>query len=333
MELVRKGLEFLSQPRRKAWWAKHGLCEFLLLLRRRRPGAAIGYVIAAITGWRIYDTYIRYLSWRFGDSIEKDVRGNRMQLDLRDNGISRDLFLYGVREQVGARILDQELRELRDEQDSGIVVEVGANIGYFALLEMNALGDETNLIAFEPDHRNIDRLETNLDLNDYLNSASVEQAAVGPECGRAELQLASHSNLNQIRSDTVIEGNHDTERTTVVDMWSIDAYLDAHDHMPESVVAVRMDIEGYETEVLRGMESVLRADGPTVISLEVHANVLDRDAHEELLGTFDDYGFEVVTALTETITAAPFVGCIDEDDLQSLVDYERAYNLVLKKPG
>lgn len=333
MELLRKGLAFLSQPRRKLWWAKHGLCEFLLLLRQKRPGAVVGYLFAAVTGWRIYDAYLRYYSARTDGPIEREIQGNRMQLDLNDNGISRDLFLYGVREQVGARILQHELERLSGEQESPLVVEVGANIGYFALIEMDALGDDTELIAFEPDDRNIDLLETNLMLNDRLESVRIEHSAVGSECGTAQLQISSHSNLNQIRSDTVIEQNYDTDRTVAVDMWSIDEYLDVHSYSAESVVAIRMDIEGYETEVLKGMESVLSADGPTLISLEMHANVLEYEVRKKLLDRFDDHGFEVVAALTESITADPFVGCMEDEDLQSLTEYERAYNVILKKPA
>lgn len=333
MELARKGFAFLSDPREKAWWAKHGLCEFRLLLRRRRLGAAVGYLVAAVTGWRIYDLYLRYLVWRYGNGIEREIRGNRMRLDLSDNGISRDLFLYGGRERVGTEIFERELRRLGGENDNDLAVEIGANIGYFALIEMDALGEGAELVAFEPDDGNADLLETNLALNDRLDDASVERAAVGPERGTAELQLSSHSNLNQIRSETVIEDNHDTDETVTVDMWSIDEYLAEHGRAPDSVVAVRMDIEGYETEVLRGMETVLRADGPTVISLEVHANALDYETRAELLDRFDEHGFEIVAALTESITADPFVGRMDVEDLQSLADYERAYNLILKKPA
>ncbi len=333
MELARKGFAFLSDPREKAWWAKHGLCEFRLLLRRRRFGAAVGYLVAAATGWRIYDFYLRYLVWRYGNGIEREIRGNRMQLDLSDNGISRDLFLYGGREQVGSEIFERELQRLSDEDASDIVVEIGANIGYFALIEMDALAEDAELVAFEPDDGNADLLETNLALNDRLDAASIERAAVGPERGTAELQLSSYSNLNQVRSETVIEDNHDTDETVSVDMWSIDEYLDENDLPPDAVVAARMDIEGYETEVMRGMEAVLRADGPTVISLEVHANELDRDARTALLDRLADHDFEVVAALTESITAEPFVGRMDGEDLQSLADYERAYNLIVKKPG
>lgn len=333
MELLRKGLAFLSDPKEKAWWAKHGLCEVRLLLRRGRLGAVAGYLFAAATGWRIYDLYLRYLGWRYGDWIEREIRGNRMALDLSDNGISRDLFLYGGREQVGTEILERELRCLDGTNDPELVIEIGANIGYFALIEMDALDEGAELVAFEPDDSNADLLKTNLALNDRLDAATIERTAVGPERGTAELQLSSHSNLNQIRSETVIEDNHDTDETITVDMWSIDEYLDESDYAPDAVAAVRMDIEGYETEVLRGMETVLRADGPTVISLEVHANVLEYDARAELMDQFDEHGFEVVAALTESITADPFVGRIDDAGLQSLADYERAYNLILKKPG
>lgn len=333
MELVRKFRAFLSDPPRKLWWVKHRIGEIQLLIRRKRLGALLGYLTAAITGWNVYDRYIERVAERHDGTIEREIRGNRMELNLDDEGISRDLFLYGVREQRGTEIFERELERVRDDVDEGLVLEIGANIGYFALMELDALGDSAEVIAFEPDERNTSLLERNLELNGYRDRATIEQAAVGPECGTAELELSSHSNLNKVRAETTPEWRYDTGESVTVDMWSVDEYLLEKDRSPDSVVAVRMDIEGHEVEVLQGMGSILEADGPLILSIEVHANILDSPQIQHLLDILDRYGFEVVEALTETITIDPFVGTKEVDDLQSLADCEMAYNLIVKKPA
>ena len=256
-----------------------------------------------------------------------------MELDLRDEGLSRDLFIYGVREEVGTEIFERELRRITGFVDDPVVLEIGANIGYFALMELNTLGDSTSLVAFEPDERNAALLERNLELNGYRDAATIERAAIGPECGTAEFELLDHSNLNKVRATSTVDPNYDVERTITVDMWSIDEYLEEHDIDPRAVVAARMDVEGYEVEVLRGMDRLLAADGPLVLSLEIHPGRLDTSELRDLGERLDDNGFEAVEALTESVTAYPFVETNrrEVDSLRFLPENGPAYNLVLVK--
>ncbi|MDF9745978.1 FkbM family methyltransferase [Natrinema salsiterrestre] len=331
MEVLRKFRAFVSDPKGKVWWAKHSVGEILLLIRQRRLGALISYFIAAVTGWRVYDYYIDWIGKRNGMTIRREIRGNPMVLNLEDEGLSRDLFLYGVREQRGIQIFEQELKQIRDEVDNGLVLEIGANIGYFALMELEVLRDSAEVIAFEPDERNTKLLEQNLELNGYRNRTTIERVAIGPECGKAELELSTHSNLNKIRAPSTSSWRYDTGESITVDMWSVDEYLTKQNHSPESVIAVRMDIEGLEVEVLQSLKPVLEADGPLVLSLEVHANLLDLEKTQHLLDILDHHGFIVAGALTETITIEPFVSPKDVDDIQDLSDCEMAYNLIVTK--
>lgn len=334
MELVRKLRGLVTKPKLKLWWAAHNVGRIPLLIRRRRPGALLGYFVSELTGWRVYDSYIEFLARRSGETVKREIRRNRMELNLRDKGLSRDLFIYGVREERGTEIFERELEQVADSIDDGVVVEIGANIGYFALTELAALNDSTSLIAFEPDERNASLLERNLELNGYLDVATVERAAVGPECGTVQFELSAHSNLNKVQTPSTADPVYDTGRTITVDMWSIDEYLEANDIDPGSVIAARMDVEGYEVEVVRGMERLLAADGPTVLSLEIHPSRLDSDDINDLAERVDEHGFELVEALTENITVYPLVDrCTrDIDSVRSIPTDGPAYNLILTKP-
>lgn len=331
MELLRKLRSFLSDPKMKLWWLRRRFGAVFLLLQRRRFGALVGYFVAAVTGWHPYDLYLQFLSRRRDGSIQREIRGNTMALNLEDRGLSRDLFLYGVREQRGTELFERELERSAADIDDGVVLEIGANIGYFALAELDALGESAELIAFEPDKRNIPLLERNLELNGHREAATIECAAVGPESGTAELELSSHTNLNKLRALTAESGDTDPGESVPVDVWSIADYLSEHDVSPESVVAVRMDIEGYEVEVLQNLDCVLGAPGPLVLSIEVHPGIRDPEAIRWLLDLLDSHGFDVVGSLTERITVEPFAGTYDVDDVSSLPDTGPAYNLIVKK--
>src|SRR3989338_3697422 len=68
------------------------------------------------------------------DIIVKNVQGNGMYLDLKDEGISKDLILDGIREPESTREIAKILKT------GNVVVEAGANIGYYALMESRLIG-------------------------------------------------------------------------------------------------------------------------------------------------------------------------------------------------
>ena len=333
MELFRKIRGLLTKPKSKLWWAAVNFGRIPLLVRRRRPGAIVGYVVGGITGWSVYDYYIKYLAQRSEGRIESEIRGNKMELNLRDAGLSRDLFIYGVREERGTELLERELEKVSQSVENGVVLEIGANIGYFALAELRVLEEGASLIAFEPDERNANLLERNLELNGYRDVATIERAVIGPSCGTAEFELTEHSNLNKVRSASTSDPVYDTGRTITVDEWSVDEYLDVHEIEPDSVVAARMDVEGYEVSVIRGMTELLAADGPLVLSMEIHPARLDPEDIHYLEAQLAENGFSIVDALTETITAYPLVRTCSREIkcVDSLPIDGPAYNIILKK--
>ena len=89
-----------------------------------------------------------------------------MFLDLQDRGISRTLLLFGERELEHKKMLEEVL------EPGMSVLDIGANIGYYALMELNLIGKTGNLIAVEPSPSNVDLLKRNLSLNGYLGLKS-----------------------------------------------------------------------------------------------------------------------------------------------------------------
>ena len=65
----------------------------------------------------------------------QNVQGSKMILDSRDNGLCRELFIHnGLREPECTRIFQNELH------DGMVVVDIGANIGYYLLMEARRVG-------------------------------------------------------------------------------------------------------------------------------------------------------------------------------------------------
>jgi FkbM family methyltransferase len=223
---------------------------------------------------------IMYLLSKNGE-IVKTVQGNRMILNLNDLGISRELALYGVHERNSTayvkKIITPGMR----------ILEVGANIGYYAMIESRLAGESGHLYAFEPSPFNIDLLRRNLELNNFRNY-DIYPNAVGGKRGRAKFYVDSRSNLSGFikREGAEYAGVVDVEMVTLDDFLK-----------DKKVDFIRMDVEGYEREILKGAENAFRSGIlPKYFFIEVHSELLHKKSSsaEEIIRFMKGFGYEAV---------------------------------------
>ena len=235
------------------------------ILQRTRAGAIIG---------------VSRLRARNG-LIEKTIEGSRMYVDVNDPGISRELLLRGYHERRTTDLVKQEL------QEGMVVVDIGANIGYYCLLEARLVGSSGRVYAIEPVPKNYDLLCRNIALNDYRNICT-HNVAVSSAAGLGKLAVTDASNWGSMldlntpdASDHIRTRMQELTRGFVeVRTVSIDEFLEGEQE--PDVDFLRMDIEGYEIEALRGMMNTLERSRPPVkLLIEVH-NSFFRDLAESL---------------------------------------------------
>jgi len=181
--------------------------------------------------------------------VVRPVQGSLMLLDLSDKGIHRDLYLHGIREPQATRYLQSIL------QPEWTVVDIGANIGYYALQEARVV---RSVIALEPTPESYSILQRNVGLNDRWNIRT-HRLAVGDREGEIGFALSRACNWNSIA-----ETNGDIK----VEMKTLDSLLEG-----SRVDFVRMDVEGYEMRVLEGMKLTLQDSKPRMF-IEVHRDKL-----------------------------------------------------------
>ncbi len=263
------------------------------LLRAGRPGAALGSVAELATGRNPYYAY------RLGDERYQTVVVGEHELvvDAEDAGISRTLLAYGVHEHRSTVAYERELEWLAETVDGPVrLLEVGANIGYFCTVADGVLGDRARIHAVEPIPSNVDVLEENLERNGVADRATVDRLAFGAADRTVEVALSTHSNQHRVREATT-DADGDETRTISVDQTTGDRYLERRGLDPASINAVRFDVEGYESEVLDGLSTVLEAPGPTVVFLELHPLELDAETQRAIVSRFAETGFEVASAV------------------------------------
>ena len=227
-----------------------------------------------------------------GGVVVRTVQGSRMKLDLSDQGISRELYLTGVHEPYSTP-------QFREELKPGMVLlEIGANgIGYYTLIALQQLGPNGSVVALEPSLVNMRSLFENLRLNEVDGNVKVYPYAAGRE--RGSLPFYEMPKGNQCT--LVMSEKYDRPKSVIaVEVLTIDNLV------KEANVKVdyfRMDVEGFESEVIEGMvETLTSANRPAGAFIEIHPSVLKKTGSS---------GYSFVTRMEELgyrIKIARYIG-------------------------
>lgn len=172
--------------------------------------------------------------------VERTIYGRPMLLDLEDQGISRTLILFGQRELEHKVMLERVLKPGMS------VLDIGANIGYYALMELSLIGSEGSLIAVEPSPSNVALLRRNLELNGH-GAIEVHQLAVSDKVANRPFFMSAMSNLNTFH-DTGTGALHLKGETIDVTTTTVPKIMEGR-----KLDLIRMDVEGHEVEVLAGL--------------------------------------------------------------------------------
>lgn len=226
------------------------ICSALTTLRTRGVGAVAQAVVYTVLG-----AVQRAAGRRF---MEKTIYDYRMLLDLNDRGISRTLMLFGEREMEHKVMLEQVLKP------GMTVLDIGANIGYYALMELKLIGKGGTLMAVEPSPSNVALLKRNLELNGY-QGIEVRNAAVSDTPGTRTFFLSEMSNLNTFHDNGTgslhLSGKTVDVETVTVPQVAAGRKLDL----------IRMDVEGHEVEVINGLLPAIEAgEQAPMIIFETH---------------------------------------------------------------
>jgi FkbM family methyltransferase len=125
-----------------------------------------------------------------------------------------------------------------------VVVDVGANQGVFTLLFSRLVGREGRVLALEPEPRLFAALDENCRRNGADNVTRLQMAA-GERHGRGLLHCSRFN-----RGDNRLTGS--VEGSVPVDIVSLDEMLPT-----EIVSLIKIDVQGYELHVVKGMRGIL----------------------------------------------------------------------------
>jgi FkbM family methyltransferase len=172
-----------------------------------------------------------------------------------------------------------------------VVYDVGANIGWYSLLAARAVGASGRVLAFEPTVQNASLATANAIGNGFAN-VTVIPAAVTDEDGWATFLHRGSLEGRLSKDDTEAQAKRRARLqpkplgSSVVPVLSLDRWIAKANQPPPRVL--KIDVEGAEVGVLRGMRQTLRSARPALV-IELHAtqaevaDVLDEADYEHSL--------------------------------------------------
>ena len=164
-------------------------------------------------------------------------------------------------------------------------LDIGAHVGLFTVPAAMAVGAEGRVIAFEPDPDNRRLLERNV-ARHGLEHVQIINAAVADRGGEITLKR-SPFNTGDHRIDT-----RSSARGVQVPMVAMDDWLSEHQVKPD---VIKMDVQGAEPLVLRGMRLLLKGDSPLQLFLEFAPAMLRASGADpgSMLRDLEEAGFKI----------------------------------------
>lgn len=146
-------------------------------------------------------------------------------------------------------------------QSPGLIVDGGANTGYYALLAVNASADN-RVLAFEPDPSVRKLLQGNVAANAFDERIDIRPAALSDRDGAGALFVPSQDH-GVIETSSSLEPRFKGRHHGVLEIETVtlDAALETH---AEPVRIIKLDLAGHEAAALAGAEATVARHRPVV---------------------------------------------------------------------
>jgi FkbM family methyltransferase len=156
-------------------------------------------------------------------------------------------------------------------KDGDVVVDVGANIGYFSAWAVATVGKQGQVFCLEPEVQNFEHLKVNCDWlkNKGFNCFACNLAASSTN-GEATLRIHRHSTYHSIEDEyhhlDQVEGTQ-TINTVRLDDWADSQHI-------HKISLLKIDTEGHEPKVLEGASRLYEAGAVDYTLLECRSKYI-----------------------------------------------------------
>lgn len=211
--------------------AMRSVCMQILSLVDRIPGYAVK-VLAKQGAW-----------------VVCEVDGLRFKLDPSQY-VDGEILRYGVFEPYSVSWVKQIVKP------EMVVIDVGANFGYYSLLCSSLVGEKGHVFAFEPSVRFRSRLEEHIKINNRHNITVVDR-------GLSDKEATLHLFLGGDSASFHWVGNSEPLGAENVTLTTLDEFVRLHSLA--RLDFVKVDIDGHEPQFLDGARETLMTYRPIIL--------------------------------------------------------------------
>ena len=222
---------------------------------------------------------VRFAKWQIGsrlvggDIIHEWVNGSKFLVRTGETGLTGNIYA-GLHEFSDMGFLLHVLRA----QD--MFIDVGANVGSYSILAGKAVGARG--YAFEPVPATYGRLVDNIRLNHLENTIRCVNAGLG----RASATIKFTNDLDTV-NHAIADGEYHTNTISVAITTMDDVLCEVHPSL------IKIDVEGYETQVLQGAAETLKKGNLHSVILELNGSGKRYGYREsDILSMMSAHGFK-----------------------------------------
>jgi FkbM family methyltransferase len=248
------------------------------------------YCHLQLPGWRRWlGRVLNERGWQGRRIARIRPHGFKMELDLSEPW-ERWSYLSGRYYEMHTQML---MAELLDQDEC--LVDVGANIGQIALIGAWKVGPNGCVIAFEPNPDVFSRLNRNVLSNGLQDRVHVQNIALGSQAGTLALSVPTQGSGGGTLGRLGAEYSGQPSRQYQVRVAVGDEICDRL----QRPMVLKIDVEGFETSVIKGLQSTIRRLRPAML-VEAWPDHLTNagSSIEELFAVAVNLGYEVYAVHT-----------------------------------
>ncbi len=170
----------------------------------------------------------------------------QMFLGGKDDGVALRFFWNGFYEKFTLRTWSRIAKNT-----SGFVLDIGAHTGSYSLAALSA-NKNLSLLSFEPHYMNFARLVLNFNANKF-NTNNIFMYCVGDE--NKFVPFSTFTSVSYLTSGGSV-GQKSGAKVNSVQQVALDSFL--IDKVIQNTRLIKIDVEGYEANVLKGMKKILK---------------------------------------------------------------------------
>jgi len=203
--------------------------------------------------------------------ILAELEGIKIYINTIDVGLLRSFIIRKRYEEGTTKVFKRVLRK------GMTVFDIGACTGYYSLIASKIVGEKGKIFAFEPHPINYKWLKRSIEINNFTNIIPLNKA-VSDKSGSTIRLFYSIDNISD--HSIVLTENRDCIEVETI---TLDKFCQENHILPD---VVKMDVEGAEILVLKGMEKILEKCNEPILFIEFEYN------QEDIVRFLKEKGFD-----------------------------------------